>query len=244
MNEICVVGIGPGKKEGMTFEAAEALKNSDTIIGYTTYIELVRPLFPEKEYLSTAMTREQERCRMAFEEAARGKKVSLVCSGDSGIYGMASLMYKTGEDFPGITVRIIPGVTAAVSGAAVLGAPLSNDFCVISLSDYLTPEETIRKRLQAAARGDFVIVLYNPSSHKRPDYLRKACQLLLNYRSRDTVCGIVRNIGREGESSEVTTLEKLCDIRADMFTTVFIGNQSTTALGKKMITPRGYRHAI
>ena len=242
MKLLNVVGIGPGAWNKMTIEAAEALQCSDTIIGYTVYIDLVKEHLPGKEFLSTPMKKEVERCVMAFEEAEKGKTVSMVCSGDAGVYGMSGLMAEVGERYPDVKLRIIPGVTAALGGGAVLGAPLIHDFCLISLSDLLTPMEKIEKRLQAAAEADFCIVLYNPSSHKRKDYLQKACDILLQYRKPDTVCGIVENIGRDGETSRVLTLGELRNTDVNMFTTVFIGNSQTKNLNGKMVTPRGYKN--
>lgn len=242
MKLLNVVGIGPGAWNKMTIEAAEALQCSDTIIGYTVYIDLVKEHLPGKEFLSTPMKKEVERCVMAFEEAEKGKTVSMVCSGDAGVYGMSGLMYEVGERYPDVKLQIIPGVTAALGGGAVLGAPLIHDFCLISLSDLLTPMEKIEKRLQAAAEADFCIVLYNPSSHKRKDYLQKACDILLQYRKPDTVCGIVENIGRDGETSRVLTLGELRNTDVNMFTTVFIGNSQTKNLNGKMVTPRGYKN--
>ena len=242
MSKIYVIGIGPGAYEKMTIEAAEALKDSDTIIGYTVYVDRVKDHFPDKRFLTTPMTKEVDRCVLAFEEAEKGHVVSMICSGDAGVYGMAGLMYEVGEKYPEVELSIIPGVTAATGGAAVLGAPLIHDFCLISLSDLLTPWEKIEKRLLAAAEADFVVCLYNPSSKKRHDYLAKACDLMLNYKDEDTVCGIVSNIGREGEEYRVMTLKELRDTAVDMFTTVFIGNSQTKALAGKMVTPRGYRN--
>lgn len=242
MKLLNVVGIGPGAWNKMTIEAAEALQCSNTIIGYTVYIDLVKEHLLGKEFLSTPMKKEVERCVMAFEEAEKGKTVSMVCSGDAGVYGMSGLMYEVGERYPDVKLRIIPGVTAALGGGAVLGAPLIHDFCLISLSDLLTPMEKIEKRLQAAAEADFCIVLYNPSSHKRKDYLQKACDILLQYRKPDTVCGIVENIGRDGETSRVLTLGELRNTDVNMFTTVFIGNSQTKNLNGKMVTPRGYKN--
>ena len=242
MNKIYVVGIGPGAYEKMTIEAAEVLKKCDVIIGYTVYIDLVKDHFPEKEFLSTPMRKEVERCVMAFEEANKGKTVAMICSGDAGVYGMAGLIHEVGKDYPETGVQVIPGVTAAVSGAAALGAPLIHDFCLISLSDLLTPWETIENRLHAAGKGDFVCCIYNPSSVKRHDYLRKACDILLQHKSADTVCGIVNNIGRDGETVKVLPLRELRETEVDMFTTVFIGNSQTKVIDGKMVTPRGYRN--
>ena len=232
MNKLYVVGIGPGAYEKMTIEAAQALKNSDVIIGYTVYVDLVRDHFPGKEFMTTPMKKEVERCEMAFEEAVKGKTV----------YGMAGLMYEVGVKYPQVELEIIPGVTAATGGAAVLGAPLIHDFCLISLSDLLTPWEKIETRLLEASKADFVICLYNPSSKKRHDYLEKACNLMMEYKSPDTVCGIVGNIGREGEAMKVLSLEELKNTKVDMFTTVFVGNSQTKNVGAKMVTPRGYKN--
>ncbi|MGN0719129.1 MAG: precorrin-3B C(17)-methyltransferase [Anaerovoracaceae bacterium] len=242
MNKIYVVGIGPGAYEKMTIEAADVLKKCDVIIGYTVYIDLVKDHFPEKEFLSTPMRKEVERCVMAFEEANKGKTVAMICSGDAGVYGMAGLIHEVGKEYPKTDIEVIPGVTAAVSGAAVLGAPLIHDFCLISLSDLLTQWEIIENRLHAAGTGDFVCCIYNPSSVKRHDYLRKACDILLQHKSADTVCGIVNNIGRDGETVKVLPLRELRETEVDMFTTVFIGNSQTKVIDGKMVTPRGYRN--
>ncbi len=242
MNKIYVVGIGPGNYEEMTLRAANALNASDVIIGYTVYVDLVKEHFAGKEFLTTPMKKEVDRCVMAFEEAKKGKVVSMICSGDAGVYGMAGLMYQVGADYPEVELEIISGTTAATAGAAVLGAPLIHDFCLISLSDLLTPWEKIESRLLHAAEADFVICLYNPSSRKRHDYLQKACDLMLRHKAEDTVCGLVGNIGREGEHSRILTLKELRDTQVDMFTTVFIGNSQTRNLHGKMVTPRGYKN--
>lgn len=236
-----VVGIGPGNQMQMTGEAHQALELCQVIAGYTVYTDLVRPHFPHKEYLTTAMTREEERCRKALECCMEGKDTALVCSGDAGVYGMAGLVLELAKEFPEISVKIVPGVTAACAGAAVLGAPLMHDFAVISLSDRLTPLETIWSRVEHAAQGDFVICLYNPASKGRPDYLRQACERIMKYRSPETVCGLVSQIGREGQISNILSLKELADYPADMFTTVYIGNSHTIKTGDFMVTPRGYR---
>ena len=240
MNKLYVVGIGPGEADQMTKKAMDALRASDVIAGYGVYVDLVKPLFPEKEYLTTAMRREADRCRMAIDAAMGGKTVSMISSGDAGVFGMAGLILELSRDLD-LAVEVIPGVTAALSGGAVLGAPLTHDFAVISLSDLLTPWDKIEKRLDLAGQADLCIALYNPSSHRRADYLQKACDILLRHVSPDTVCGVVRNIGREGESFEVMTLSQLRDYKADMFTTVFIGNSQTMNINGRMVTPRGYR---
>ncbi len=240
MNKLYVVGIGPGEASQMTQKAMDALRDSDVIAGYGVYVDLVKPLFPEKEYLTTAMRKEADRCRMAIDAAMEGKTVSMISSGDAGVFGMAGLILELSRD-KDLTVEVIPGVTAALSGGAVLGAPLTHDFAVISLSDLLTPWEKIEKRLDLAAQADLCIAVYNPASHRRADYLQKACDILLRHASPDTVCGVVRNIGREGESCRVMTLAELRDYQADMFTTVFIGNSQTMNINGRMVTPRGYR---
>ena len=237
---LTVVGMGPGAVSGMTMEAYKAIEESGVIAGYTTYVDLIRDHFPDKRTITTPMRREEERCALALREAAEGNHVAFICSGDAGVYGLAGLICEMAQDYPGVEVRVIPGVTAALSGAARLGAPLVHDFAVISLSDLMTPWETIEKRLRMAAEGDFVIVLYNPSSRKRAGHLAKACDILLETLPAGQVCGVVRNIGREGESSGICTLGELRELQTDMFTTVFIGSRSTRRIGGRMVTPRGY----
>lgn len=241
MNKVFIVGIGPGGAEFMTAEARAALAAAEILCGYTVYVALVSALYPEKETYTTPMTQEKERCRWALEAAGQGRTVAMVCSGDAGVYGMAGLVLQLAEEFPEVEIEVVAGVTAALSGAALLGAPLGHDFCVISLSDLLTPWEQIEKRLRCAAEGDFAVCLYNPASRKRRDYLQKACDcLLMAGKSPKTVCGWVRNIGREGQTQKVLTLEELREENLDMFTTVFIGAESTKILSGRMVTPRGY----
>ena len=211
-------------------------------MGYPVYVDLVRDRYPGKELHSTPMTRETERCQLVLELARSGKTAAMVCSGDSGIYGMAALVYELRGESQEPEIQVVPGLTAACSGGAVLGAPLAHDFCVISLSDRLTPWEVIEKRLACAAQGDFALALYNPSSKGRPDYLRRAVDVLLaNGKAPDILCGYVRNIGREGQEKHILPLSQLRDTEVDMFTTVFVGSAATRALGGRMVTPRGYR---
>lgn len=239
---IYVVGIGPGTSSMMTEQAREVLKASDVIVGYTVYLDLIREEYAGKELLSTPMRQEKKRCHLCFEKAREGKKVALVCSGDAGIYGLASLMLEMGKQYPDCEVLVIPGITAASSGAAVLGAPLNHDFCVISLSDLLTPWEQIEKRLVAAAEGDFAIAIYNPSSRKRADYLQRACRILMEHGVENSrACGYVENIGREGTISVTLTMEELLKAEVNMFTTVFVGNSESEIIGGKLVTKRGYR---
>ena len=241
MKKLTVVGMGPGEYESMTLRAVKALNTCDVIVGYTVYVDLAKPYFPNKEFLTTPMKREIERCEMAFAEAEKGRSVVMICSGDAGIYGMAGPILELGEKHPEVEIEVIPGITAALSGGAVLGAPLMHDFAVISLSDLLTPWETIENRLDAAAKTDFSICLYNPSSRKRADYLKRACEIFLRYKSSDTVCGIVKNIGRDGETAHTCTLQELREIQVNMFTTVFIGNSQSVIMGDKLVTKRGYQ---
>ena len=238
---VTVVGLGPGAGRDLTGRAREALEEAGLIVGYTAYLALIQDAFPDKELRATGMRGEVDRCRMAVEEAVAGKNVAVVCSGDAGVYGMAGLVCEVAQAYPPIDIEVVPGITAACGGAAVLGAPLTHDFAVVSLSDLLTPWEKIEARLTAAARADFVLCLYNPASKSRPDYLRRACDILLAAgKSPDTVCGTVRNIGRAGEEARILTLGRLRDTQVDMFTTVFVGNSQTKVLGGKMVTPRGY----
>ena len=240
--KLYIVGFGCGSREGMTIEAEKAIGRSDLVVGYTVYTELLREYFPEKEFYSTGMRQEKQRVEYALEQAESGKTVSLICSGDSAVYGMAGLAFELSEKYPNAEIEPVAGVTAALSGGAILGAPLTHDFAVISLSDLLTPIEKIYKRLRCAAEGDFTIALYNPSSKKRADYLERACKILLEFKAPDTVCGYVKNIGRQGQESRVLTLRELEKTQVDMFTTVFIGNSETKSIGGKMVTPRGYEN--
>lgn len=241
IGKVYVIGLGPGAEKEMTYQASTALEKSEVIIGYTVYTGLIRERFPDKKYLSTPMRQEVIRCEMAMDEAMKGRTVAMVCSGDAGIYGMACLMLEIGKEYPDCEVVVIPGITAASSGAAVLGAPLNHDFCVISLSDLLTPWERIEKRLIAAVEGDFAMAIYNPSSHKRADYLQRACDILLSHGAKeDRACGYVENIGREGTKAVTCTLGELRDAKVNMFTTVFIGNSQSEIVGDKLVTKRGY----
>jgi precorrin-3B C17-methyltransferase len=235
-----VVGIGPGDRKYLSAEARAALDASAVIAGYPLYLDLVNDLIAGKERFSTPMRKETDRCLFALESAASGKTTSLVCSGDAGVYGMAALCLELSPRYPSVEIVVVPGITAALSGAALLGSPLSNDFAVISLSDLLTPWPVIEKRLAAAAGGGFVICLYNPSSAKRPDFLPKACSIILRSRDGGTVCGTARSIGRGGEKCGIMSLAELQNTSVDMFTTVFIGNEQTALINGKMVTRRGY----
>ncbi|MDR3160733.1 MAG: precorrin-3B C(17)-methyltransferase [Spirochaetaceae bacterium] len=240
--KLFVIGIGPGHERYLTAEAREALERAEVVAGYPLYLGLIRDLIRGKRQLSTPMRKEEVRCRMALESAAGGSVTALVCSGDAGVYGMAALVYELAPEYPEVEVVIVPGITAALSAAAILGSPLTNDFAVISLSDLLTPWDEIERRLAAVAAAGLVLCLYNPASAKRRSHLKRACDIVLRRRPEDTVCGLVRNAGREGESSRFLSLGELRDAEADMFTTVVIGNASTALIGERMVTPRGYRH--
>ena len=241
MKRLYVIGMGPGGADQLTPQALRALEDSRVVCGYTTYMDLAWVFLEGKELVTTPMTRELERCRIALERAEAGETTAMICSGDAGVYGMAGPILQMAEEFPEVEIEVVPGVTAALSGAAVLGAPLMHDFAVISLSDLLTPWEVIRRRLELAAQGDFVLCLYNPASHSRPDHLKRACAILLDAgKAPETVCGYVRNIGREGQEKHILPLSQLRDTEVDMFTTVFIGSSSTRMLSGRMVTPRGY----
>jgi len=239
--KIYVVGLGPGGIEQMTERAIKALKECDVIAGYHVYVKLIKDDFADKTFLSNGMRKEVDRCKLALEEALKGQTVAMISSGDAGVYGMAGIMCQVCKDHPEVEIEVVPGITAACSGAAVLGAPLIADFCTISLSDLLTPWEKIEKRLDCASKADFCIALYNPSSIKRHDYLQKACDIMLKNQPGTIPCGIVRNIGREGEAYELTTLAELRDKQVDMFSTVVIGNTQTEVINGRMVTPRGYK---
>ncbi len=241
MGKLFVVGIGPGDRACMTGRARAALDAADVLCGYDTYIGLIRDLYPAKEIYTTPMRREADRCRAALEMAAAGRTVALVCGGDAGVYGMAAPVLELAEAYPAVDIEVVPGVTAALAGAAALGAPLGHDFCIISLSDLLTPWLVIERRLRAAAAGDFALCLYNPASSRRPDHLRRACDILLDAgKSPDTACGWVRNIGRTGEERRILPLGALREEAVDMFTTVFVGSSATFVRDGRLVTPRGY----
>lgn len=242
---IFLVGFGPGAEKHMSLRAREAIIESDVVIGYTTYIKLVVDLLEGKEVIKKGMTEEIDRCIEAHEHAKLGKKVALISSGDIGVYGMAGPTYevllksgwKPGGD---ITVELIPGSTALSACASLVGAPLTHDFCSISLSDLLTPWPTIVKRLDAAASSDFVIALYNPKSGRRTQQIEEAKRVLLQYRSPDTPVAIVKSAYRDLQDIQMTTLDTMTECKIGMLTTVLIGNSSTFMQEGLMITPRGY----
>ncbi|WP_054741887.1 precorrin-3B C(17)-methyltransferase [Cellulosilyticum ruminicola] len=238
---IAVVGIGPGGKETMTLEAIEAIENADIIVGYKTYIKLIEDMLIDKEVMQNGMRQEVERCKEAIEIAKTGKNVAVISSGDSGIYGMAGLILELAtKEETKIEVKVIPGVTASIAAAGILGAPIMHDFCHISLSDLLTPWKVIEKRLRLAAQADFVICLYNPRSRGRKDHLEKAFNIMREFKSGDTPVGIVKDAGREGEEKIICTFDTMNYEVVDMTTMVVIGNKSTFIHEDFMITPRGY----
>lgn len=237
---INVVGIGPGDLEMMTFKAKSALEESDVIVGYKTYTNLIMPIIKDKEIVSNGMKQEVQRCEEAIRIAKAGKIVSVVSSGDAGVYGMAGLILEllNGDD---MKVNIIPGVTASTAASAILGAPLMHDYCHISLSDLLTPMELIEKRIAMASEGDFVICLYNPRSKGREGHLEKAIEIIKKHRKIDTPLGIVKNAAREKEEKIITTIGEIDYTVVDMTSIVIIGNSSTYVENNNMITPRGYK---
>jgi precorrin-3B C17-methyltransferase len=247
------VSLGPGFHEYITPRAKNALAEAQVVVGYQTYIDLVLPLLGNQEVVATGMKAEVKRCQLALDRARAGQRVALVSSGDAGIYGMAGLVLemcsaqglKVGPPEGGAEVdfhlEIIPGVPALAAGAALLGAPLMHDFVAISLSDLLTPWETIAKRLELAAQGDFVIVLYNPKSKKRDWQLGAVRDLLLRHKEPITLVGIVSRAMRQGQETMVTTLAEMLQHPVDMQSIVIIGNSQTLTYGPYMITPRGYR---
>ncbi|MBR0411210.1 MAG: precorrin-3B C(17)-methyltransferase [Eubacterium sp.] len=241
MGKLYAVGFGPGGYEHMTQKAVDVINKADIITGYTTYVEMLKEFFPDKEYLATPMTKEIDRCKMALDLAEEGKTVAMVSSGDSGIYGMAGILLEiANERGSDVEIETVPGITAASAAASVLGAPLMHDFAIISLSDLMTPFDLIMKRIDCVGQGDMIVCLYNPKSKKRADYVEKAADILMKYRSGDTPVGIVRNAGRADQSSCITTLDKVKDAPIDMFSIVLIGNSNTYVKNNKMITPRGY----
>ena len=247
--KIVLVGIGPGDSSLMCKRAQQAIAAADVIIGYKTYLDLVTDLIDDKTVISKGMTEELERAEQAYAHAVQGKSVALVSSGDAGVYGMAAptfeLLLERGQradlqDDIAVSVEVIPGITALSASASLVGAPLSHDFCTISLSDLLTPWPVIARRIEAAARGDFVVALYNPASKKRIRHIQMAQQIMLRYRSAQTPVAIIRSAYREGQSTEQTCLGELHNSGIDMLSTVLIGNSSTYQYGGQMITPRGY----
>ena len=241
--KLTIAGIGPGSEDGMTVAVRRALEQADQIVGYDLYVDLVRQFLPGKDYYSTPMRSEKERVEYAVRQAAEGTETVLVCSGDPGVYGMASLAMDTADRLglgKTLDIRILPGVTAALSAAALAGSPFTCDFAVISLSDLMVPWSLIEKRLDAAARGDLAMALYNPGSRKRTGHLEKACRIISRYRKAGTVCAIVENIGRAGEKCRIVTLEELAETTVGMTTTVLIGSSFTKELNGRMVTPRGY----
>ena len=243
IGKLFVVGIGPGSLDEMTSHARRAIEAADVIVGYSAYVDLAEPLFPGKVVITGGMGMEVERCEAALREAVVGRTVALISSGDAGIYGMAGLVlemaHKKGIEHPE-AIEIVPGVPAFVAAAALAGAPLMNDFACISLSDLMNTWEKIEKRLAAAASGDFVTCLYNPSSKKRTGQIKKAREIFMKHRSPDTPCAVLRNIARDGQKVELTTLDKLLKHEIDMLSLVIIGNSETVQMGNWMVTKRGY----
>ena len=236
--KIYVIGIGPGLPEYRSPASVEAIQASDVIVGYKTYINLIEDLIDEQEVSSSGMRKEIDRCAHVLELAKQGKTVSLVSSGDAGVYGMAGIMLEMADD--SVEIEVVPGITAANAAASCLGAPLMHDYAVISLSDLLTDWELIKKRLDHASKGDFVIALYNPRSKGRQTQIVEAREIMMKSKAATTPVGIVRNAKREDQSVRVTTLEEMLNHEIDMFSMVIIGNQKSYIKDGKMVTPRGY----
>lgn len=237
MGKLYVIGIGPGGLKHMTIRAMEAIEESDIVVGYNKYIDMIKPLLNKKEIFSTGMTGEEERCKKALE-LCKDKVVSVISTGDSGIYGMAGLILQLRSDEE---VEIIPGVTASSAAASVLGAPLMHDNCNISLSDLMTPYELIKKRVENAAESDFIISLYNPKSKGRPHYLRENIDIVRKYRSGNVPIAVVKNALRDGQEVNLFTLDTFDENIVDMFSIVIIGNSQSYVQDGKFITPRGYK---
>ena len=240
---ITVVGLGPGSLDDMAPRARRAIEAAQTVAGYHTYIRLIEPLLEGKEVIGTAMMQEVDRCRMALNAAKSGKDTVVVSSGDSGVYGMAGLVLELvlqlpKEERPAFST--VAGISAVNAAAAILGAPLMHDFAVISLSNLLTPWELIKKRVEAAGQGDFVIALYNPKSKKRVQNIEEVREILLKYKSPETPVGIVNNASRDAESKAISTLADFTNEEINMFSLVIIGNSKTYVKDGYMITPRGY----
>ena len=244
MGKITVVGIGPGNLLDMTPRARQAIEEAAVIAGYNTYIKLIEPLLGERKVIGTAMMQEIDRCRMAVSEAAEGRDTVVVSSGDAGVYGMAGLVLELVLQLPEEKRPefggVIAGVSAVNAAASVLGAPLMHDFAVISLSDLLTPWETIEKRIEMAAQGDFVTALYNPKSKKRVENIEQVRKIMLKYRKAETPVGIVTAASRDGEGKIISTLADFTKQEINMFSLVIIGNSMTYVKDGYMITPRGY----
>ncbi|WP_409228546.1 precorrin-3B C(17)-methyltransferase [Gudongella sp. SC589] len=237
MSKLYVVGIGPGGLEHMTYRAVDVLRSCDAVVGYNGYLKYVEDFIGGKEVYSTGMRAELDRCRMAVEFVRRGKDTAIISTGDAGLYGMAGPILEMSGD---VEVEIVPGVSSCFSAAADLGSPIMHDFATISLSDLLTPWEAIEKRLRLAAQGDFVISIYNPRSKGRPDYLKRAVDIILEFRDEGTPVGLVKNSGREGTEKMVWTLGKMDYEAVDMMSVLIIGNSNTYIRDNLIITPRGY----
>ena len=237
MGKLYVIGIGPGGLEHMTLRAKEAIEESNIIVGYNKYIDMIKPLIEDKELFSTGMRGEEARCKKALELSKEDNTVALISTGDSGIYGMAGLILQMQKDE---NVEIIPGVTASSAAGSVVGAPLMHDNCNISLSDLMTPYDLIKKRVRNAADADMIISLYNPRSKGRPYYLKEAIEIIKEYRDLNTPVAVVRHALRDGQEYKLFNLENFDEEVVDMFSIVIIGNSQSFVKEEKFITPRGY----
>ncbi|MER3420407.1 MAG: precorrin-3B C(17)-methyltransferase [Chloroflexota bacterium] len=243
--KLTVVGFGPGAQDHLTFRARQAIEEAEVVVGYSTYINLVRPLLEGKEVIRSGMQEEIGRARAAVEKAEEGRKVAVISSGDAGIYGMAGLVLEVlaergWDPETGVEFEVVPGVTALSACAALVGAPIMHDFAAISLSDLLTPWEVILERLDAAARADFVIALYNPASGRRQRQVVEAVEVISRYRKPETPCALVKSAYRDRQSVVITDLGHVLDYEIGMLTTILVGNSTTYVYRGWMITPRGY----
>ncbi|MGR3292711.1 MAG: precorrin-3B C(17)-methyltransferase [Candidatus Scalindua sp.] len=237
-----MVGIGPGNMENMSIRAVEVIKNSDCVIGYKTYINLIKDLVKDKEVITSGMRSEIERASLAIEKVEAGKVVSVISSGDPGVFGMAGLVLEVAKNCkPRISVEVVPGIPSENAAAALLGAPLMHDHVTISLSDLLTPWEVIEKRIELAAEGDFVVVLYNPKSSERKWQIEKTIEILLSRKSSDTPVGIVKSAMRKKQNVIITNLGEVLEHPIDMTTILIVGNSTTFVYDNYMVTKRGYK---
>lgn len=242
-----IIGFGPGSDEHLSFRARDAIAEAEVVIGYNTYIKLIEDLLEGKEVHRKGMSEELDRVHLAYDLARAGRKVALVSSGDAGVYGMAGPALEVlvergwrGLDDPEVTVEVVPGITALTAVASLVGAPLTHDFCSISLSDLLTPWPVIERRLKAAAEGDFVVALYNPQSKRRDWQLGAARDILLAHRQPETPVALVKSAYRDKQNVVLSTLAQLCEHEVGMLTTILVGNSNTYFGAGRMITPRGY----
>ncbi|AFK87634.1 MULTISPECIES: precorrin-3B C(17)-methyltransferase [Thermoanaerobacterium] len=241
MGWVKIVGIGPGSIDDMTFKAYNALRDCDVVVGYVTYIRLIKELIKDKKIVSMGMRKEIERAKIAIQLALDGNNVCVISSGDAGIYGMAGPVYEVAlKEKVDLQIEVIPGVSSLNAASSLLGAPLMQDFAVISLSDHLVPWQVIEKRLELASKADFLIVIFNPKSKERTENFYNAQKIIMKYKRGNVPVGIIKNASRENQKIIITTLDEMSNQEIDMQTIVIVGNESTYIRDGKMISPRGY----